>query len=673
MKINITFSDLIHVEHSAKVVPYGVALVASYALKHLADKINIDIFKNPNGLIRYLEKTIPKIACFSNYIWNKNLSYEFARQIKIKQRDTIIVFGGPNYPLDSEEQKEFLLAHPDIDFYIEKEGEIAFVELFLKLIEHDFDVLKIKNQQLKLNNCHYLSGGHIIRGNLLPRIENLNDIPSPYMSGLCDKFLEEGLTPLIQNTRGCPFTCTYCQEGNIYFSKIRRFSNERTRDEVEYIAKRAKATTLQLADSNFGMYKEDIRLCHDIAMIQKKYDWPKVFSGIAGKNQKEFVIEAASLIKGSFLAAAVQSMDPQILKNIKRNNVSVSQMINIAKEGEALGINSFSEVILCLPGDTKDAHFKSISELIDAGISVVRSHQFIMLPGSEAATKTSRSLYKMETRFRVNPNTVDQYELFGNVFFVPEIDEICVGNNSMSFNDYLECRLFNLTVEIFYNNDIFQELITFLKFNKVIISSFIKNIHIWIMSNYTPLSKAYEGFIRETNEIWDSHEAIMNFLGQPRVIDRYVSKELGNNEQLLYQSIAVFNYMDDLHEVAFAVADKILAEKNVLNEKNNFYLKELKDFSKLKKNNLLSNDASLSKLFHFDFPSLEQKKFYVNPFFYYLPKGINIKFEQSEVQKKLINDLFNVNGLSNYGQGNILTNSSHIRNFYRETKVINNE
>ena len=708
MKINISFSDLIHTEHSAKVVPCGIALVASYALKMLGDKVKINLFKSTDDFINYIEQTIPKIACFSNYIWNTNLSSEFARQIKTKSPETIIIFGGPNYPLDSEEQKEFLLAHPEIDFYIEKEGEQAFVELFNTLLEYDFDITKLKKLCLKISNCHYIHEENLIIGKLLPRMEHLDDIPSPYLTGLCDRFLEQGLTPLMETVRGCPFTCTYCQEGSDYFSKIKRFSIQRAKDEIEYISQRAKAPTLQFSDSNFGMYREDLEICEHIAFVQKKYNWPKVVSGISGKNQKEIVIKAASLVNGAYLCAAVQSTDKQVLQNIKRANVSIEQMIDVAKAGEALGINSFSEVILCLPGDTKKAHFQSIAELIDAGIDIVRSHQFIMLPGSEAATKTNQKRYGMSTRFRVNPNTVVRYQLFGNTFFAPEIDEICVANNTLTFEDYLDCRLFNLTVEIFYNNGIFRELINYLKSNNIQISLFVNNIfqhisqqmnlnfqqinltdpqidqnlfhpkqnipnypnqeHEHSQKNQDQLSKIYAGFLRETNEIWNILEELEHFLQQPGIIERYLAKELGNNEQLVYQALALFNCMDELHQVAFAVAAQMLAEKNVLNEQNKLFISELAEFNLAKKNKVLTVNTAQTKQFHFDFINLTSTKCN-DPSAYYKPEGINLQFQHTAEQKRIIDKMSKNNGFSEYGRGNLLTNSSHVSNFYRKAEI----
>ena len=108
MKIKVSFSDLGHTNHSCKVIPYGSAMVASYLIKHFGHMVEVDIFKNPQEFIEYLERSVPKIVCFSNYIWNINLSCEFAKRIKKQSPDTITVFGGPNYPLSLEEQENLI-------------------------------------------------------------------------------------------------------------------------------------------------------------------------------------------------------------------------------------------------------------------------------------------------------------------------------------------------------------------------------------------------------------------------------------------------------------------------------------------------------------------------------------------------------------------------------------
>ena len=134
MKTRITFGDLAHREHTAKVVPLGIAMVAAYAVKHFKDRLDAEIFKCADDYIQSVEKKMPRIACFTNYIWTENLSYQIASRMKKKNPETIIIWGGPNYMLyDQHEQKKFLSTHPDVDFYIVGEGEVPFVLLLAVL------------------------------------------------------------------------------------------------------------------------------------------------------------------------------------------------------------------------------------------------------------------------------------------------------------------------------------------------------------------------------------------------------------------------------------------------------------------------------------------------------------------------------------------------------------
>lgn len=665
MTIDIAFSELKHSEHSCNAVPIGVTNVAAYAMSRFENVINPMVFKKPEDLSDYLGRKRPKVVCFSSFLWNFNLSYQFADRIKKENPHTVVVFGGPHYPNDKEEQKLFLTRFPVIDFYIYREGEKAFANLLGHLIENDFDLNRLKDQRQPIPSCHYVVEGDAIIGDLEKRIDNLDTIPSPYLSGLCDGHLKDGLVPVMQTARGCPFSCTYCQEGDSYYSKVSRYPLDRIREELEYIAQRSSSPNLLFADSNLGMYKEDVEVFKIIRDVQNKFHWPDYVIDVAGKNSKARVLECARLIKGAYISAAVQSTDKSVLECIKRDNVSLEQMVDVATQGREYNSNTVSEVILCLPGDTKEAHFKSICDLIEANIKVVRSHQFIMLPGSEAASPESRNFYRMETRFRVVPKTVSSYELYNESFRAPEIDEICVGNNSMPFEDYVECRLFNLTVEIFYNNSIFYELLVLLKRFNISISEYIKAIHEKLSDPGSGFEKMVQGFKKDTNELWSSEAELEAFLQQPENIEKFVNGEMGNNEQLTYQAVAVFTYMDRCHNVAFEAAGQMLENKEHWNDQYRLYLKELSEFSRNRKNDMLHQDRVIENEFSFDFVALAQIGFNVDPLEFYRKDGVMISFLHGQDQKEHIKKYTDVYGTSNYGLGNILSFSSADR-LYRQ-------
>jgi len=712
MKIPISFADLGHSGHFCNTTtPYGVSLVAAYALQSLGDQIDAKIVKLPAALSAYLEKTVPKVACFSSFTWGFEVSYAFARRIKQRFPSTVTVFGGPNYPLETDKQEKFLLGHPAIDFYICRDGELPFLELLKTMMERDFDIEGIKRDRMSLPSCHYVSDGTIVRGDLAPTFKDLDLIPSPYLMGLLDEFLRDDFTPLFQTTRGCPFFCTFCEESDAYFNKIRRYSLGRIREELHYMAQRATIPLLKNADSNFGMFEEDLDICRELVATKRQFGWPKVYEGISGKNKKERLIEAARILAGHdheggstgltniYLSAAVQSMDPEVLRNINRSNISVDDTMALARAGTEFGSNSVSEIILCLPGDTRKAHFDALFDMMDCGINKVRAHQLTMLPGAELATKSTREKFKMRTAWRVHPNTVIPYEVFGETFYAPEIDEICVENSTMSFEDYLECRVLCLTIEVFYNEDIFKELLVFLRKHGVSFRTFILEVNDRVRSDSEPLRKVYEDFWRESHEIFESRAELMAFLDQPGIRKKHEIGEMGNNEQMMYRAIMRLRLAEDLHQAAFGAARRLLGSAIEENPSIDTFLRELQMYSLARRTDMFSTDKVIEHVFHYDFVGLEEAispdapdgggvndglernskdALHADPFVVgergvkameFHPEGIRIVFEHTQSQKEYIQSMISTYGLSDQGLGNIFGCLSAVDKFYRQPIV----
>ena len=677
MKPMIFFSDLAHRGHACNAMPYAISLVLAYALKVMPDRFDYKLFKRADDLTAALDQGIPQIVCFSNYVWNTDLSYAIVRRIKQRAPETVVIFGGPNYPILAGEQELFLKKYPDIDFYVYREGDVAFPHLIEALLEVGLDAGKIRAEERKLPSCHYIHEGRLIAGKEMPTPNDLDELPSPYLGGLMDTFFEMNLVPLTQTTRGCPFTCTFCQDGHKDNSKVKRHSQPFVDAELEYIAQRSRAPRLQWGDSNFGMYKQDLDTCRTIARLRKQYGWPLIVD-VHGKNKKERILEAASIIDGAeleggavFVSAAIQSTSPEVLMAVRRQNISTDVIMDLVTRGrKVLNDNSFSEIILCLPRDTRDAHFQSLDDLIDAGISVIRSHQFILLHGSEAATIEDRVRYGMLSRFRVSPRTVAEYRLFGESFISPEIDEICVGNSTLTYQEYLECRQYDLTVEIFHNHGLFGGLMAFLKANGVSLSRVVHDIFDHIMSTTTPLNTVYAGFLRETQELWDTREEVEAFLRQPGIPEKYRSGELGNNEQLMYRALAVFNHMADMHDVVYFLARKHLSEQGKLDAATAQFLDELKAFNLLRKSDILDTQRVERRVFHFDFEQLEEERTIESPEACRRPEGVTIEFSHSDAQRDMIRKYVDLYGTDNYGLGNILGGGTSVSSFYRTYRKV---
>ena len=49
------------------------------------------------------------------------------------------------------------------------------------------------------------------------------DIPSSYLTGAMDEFFSHPIIPIIETTRGCPFSCSFCADGHASKNKVHRY------------------------------------------------------------------------------------------------------------------------------------------------------------------------------------------------------------------------------------------------------------------------------------------------------------------------------------------------------------------------------------------------------------------------------------------------------------------
>ncbi len=239
MSIKVWLCDLCYTQQliSSDVIPAAIGEIATYCESHIPPSPEIRLFKYPEKLIEAFRIEQPQVIGFSNYLWNLELTYGFANTIKTKFPHIVVVVGGPNFPLLQEHQESFLRSRPAIDFYIEKEGELAFSNLIQMLIKHEVDLDRVK--KMKLGNVRAITeDGEFCSGTILERISDLSEIPSPYLTGKLNDFFDGKLMPVLHTTRGCPFTCTYCVESNPYYSRKYRKPNDTLKAEIDFIGKK---------------------------------------------------------------------------------------------------------------------------------------------------------------------------------------------------------------------------------------------------------------------------------------------------------------------------------------------------------------------------------------------------------------------------------------------------
>ena len=669
-KQSIWISDLTHTAQgsSSWTFPLGASYVFSYAKQELGSEFDIKLFKFPSSLDKALCAHSPKMICFSNYSWNFELSYKFALLAKQRDPSVITVFGGPNFPSDQNEKVEFFKKRPAIDFNIELEGELGFVDLVKSLIGYNFNAATLKKQGKKIINTCYIYEDQLITGPL-QRIKDINTIPSPYLTGALDEFFNFPLVPLIETTRGCPFTCTFCVDGHDSSNKISRYDPERVKEELYLIAKKVKnVDKIEITDLNFGMYKEDLITAKAIADIQRIYNYPTLIGASVGKNMPKRITEVTNMLNGLDMFASLQSSDSIVLKAIKRSNISSKAYKEMIHSGNSLRTTkTTSAIILAMPEDTKKKHFESIRFCIDNNVNTVRAYQAMLLVGTEMASKATRKKYDLKTKFRTIPGSLGNYDIMGKKYSVAELEEIIVGTNTLSEKDYLECRVMNLFVTTFYNNSLFYEIYAMLR--SIGASCFDCLIY---MIEHTELysdkiKKILAKFISETTEdLFDSQEEANKYVLSPETINKYIGGDLGNNELYLNRARLV-NEFEDICNLMFKSVEGSLKEQNLYTQEIKNYLFELKQFILMRKKDfIISTESIKSAMFRYDFEAIQKVKYSVDPnSLPALETPLQFKFYHDKEQKKHISNQFKLyaNKASDLGK---MIQQSDIRMFFRQ-------
>lgn len=571
--MRIYLADLGHnqVTMTSDVYPLGVANIAMYAKTYCSkpDAVDVRIFREPQELRKALDESPPDIMGFSSYSWNHNLSVRMARYAKARRSETLTVMGGPNYPLDISVQESWVRSLKDIDVAVRGptyEGERAFLNLLERFIDVGFSIEGLWESAIPGNVYVNRRTNDFVHGGDIDRIRNLDEMPSPYLDGMMDPFFETGYFPLLQIARGCPFGCTFCNSSVAENNKISAHSIENVCKDLEYVAKRVrKEITLCFADDNFGMYPRDEEIADYIGQLQDTYGWPRYIRTTTGKNRSERIIRVMRKAKKALpMTAAVQSLNPTVLANIKRDNISLDTYRQIQEEVRAQGMQSYGELILCLPGETKASVMEAVRQLLDSGVSRVSAHQLMLLHGAPLADPDSRQKFGFKTKHRLVARCLGDY----TDDVVAETEEMVVESSDFSFQDYLDVRVFHLLLTTFYYEGNFEEAFEFARQNGVESFDLVVALQ-QRLEHAPPKFKSMVGeYLRENqDELFETPQACVEWTRQH--FDGLVSGELGGNLLSKYSMIGRFYTMSESLDflgdtIAAMLGDKIDARVSTM-------------------------------------------------------------------------------------------------------------
>lgn len=627
--MRVVLCDLTHTGqgYGSEFIPYAIGCLNEYAGGGAILCKTVDELKEAC-------KTKPDVVGFSHYLWNTRLSNECARQIEERWHDVQIIFGGPSLTLDKDRRIQWLRERPWISAYVTEEGEAGW-ELALATIEGGgrFESAIIKS----------------------PPLVDVNSIPSPYLSGALDRYLANPkLVPLTEATRGCPFTCTFCVQGAQELP-IRHYSLARLKDEIRYVAQRTKIKSLYLSDANFGMYQSDESFADFLAETKKDYGYPEYIVVSTAKSNKERVIRIASKLGFSLpVASSVQSLDPYVLKAVRRTNIPTQELAAFPLALDQQSV-SYSEIISSLPADTKEKHVDGVCQLVDMGYDQIRMHQLTLLPGSEM----EKDRHQFVTRHRLLQRFFGDYDLFKPVKLY-ETEEIVYAHDTMSPDDFMYCRAFGLTVSLMFNEGMGKELAHYMASRGLRYSEFLRFAHDAMMQSTAkdPIANAYRSFICDARaELYDNLRDLSLEM-EDGGWDELMRGERANNLLRNTQGLIIYEHHEALTQMMFYLARGFLYSKSVhLVDGDGHCFDEFEDYCRYRKGPVSNLEREDVRYYHYDFTTFER-----------VP-GYALRFYYEPWQKELFSNLIGLFGTTPQGLGKLIARSP-IKHTYRHTETV---
>ncbi|MEK9627544.1 MAG: radical SAM protein [Nitrospinota bacterium] len=672
---DLTYDTIILVSDT---MPVNIGFVGSYVKKIFGDQINLSLFKYPKRVIEEIKKNPPDVIACSNYSWNSNLSEHVLGIAKKANPDVITVQGGTNFPHEDEQQKEFLIARPNTDIHVLFEGEKALQNIIQRVFDSDMDKARIFDSPI--DGTAFLSSKKeptafpkLVKGNVLERIKNLDEIPSPYLTGMMDVFFDGKLTPFIETNRGCPFRCSFCHTGNDHFQKTNTFSTDRIHEEIRFIGPRAQElgiTNLHIADTNFGMYPRDREVCLALKESKEKYGWPLQIMATTGKNNKKRVVEITGILGNMFAVnMSVQSMNDNVLEKIKRSNINLEDYIEVNKSLQQNGRSTKAEIILPLPGETRETFLRGIDDLINSGVTSITIYTLMLLNGTEFKDTHYRKEFDIKGRFRIVPLNFGEYD--GKKIF--DFEEVGIQTKDMSFDDYLNLRGFALMIESLINGRAFEEFFIYAENLGVGRTEFLRRIYDNIKSAPNSVQRNLENFLGETKgELWNSEKELVEFYQQEKNYHLLKSGKVGGNLIYKYKALNVVfassEWIDFISEQLNAICREKKEENSPL-EQSEIEIGEIAKFCRNKLAGLFDVEADLSPVsvnLNFDVLDWLDSDHEKPLRDFRVESPISFQFEYDEEQLRTRNDQFSRYGTDVNALSKIVTRITSLESQFRK-------
>jgi radical SAM superfamily enzyme YgiQ (UPF0313 family) len=325
-----------------------------------------------------LEKILdwqPDLICCTLYLWNVERTLQLLRRLRQDLAGAKLVVGGP----EVASRHPFLFRTGVPDVAVVGEGEMIFPQILSALekgIQTDFRQVAWKTGRRYAWGKLPSPGGALQE--CLPPAHHSSWKPDP--TGMA--YLETG--------RGCQWRCSYCRYGHLRRKTTFLDSAEVSRRVRTLMDREAKE--IRFVDPVFNANPSFQDMLDSLCKLNRKGKL-KFFAEVQADLLSPDQIHALAEAGFSELEAGVQSLDPLVLKRIRRPVRMTSLEHNLRLMADE-GIRVTIDLMYGLPGQTVQKVRRSLQWAWQFGGANVQCLQTLLLPGTDL--RTQRGRWKME-------------------------------------------------------------------------------------------------------------------------------------------------------------------------------------------------------------------------------------------------------------------------------------
>ena len=355
--------------------PLGVTYVAAAFEKAGADVRIFDYLVSrysPEKLHSQMDDFRPDVLGSTSVTMNFPNAAEIVSEAKRYKPSLITMMGGPHVSFTAERS---LREYPGIDLIVIGEGEQTIAEMMSCGLE--------PNKREKIKGIAYRKDGMILVNPSRPFIGDIDTLPLPARHLLpLSRYQALGFPISIITSRGCPYSCIFCQGRKMVGHRVRKRNPSLIVDEIEQILSYG-IDRINVADDLFVSSPKRVKeVCEEIIRRGLHFTW----SAFARVNTVDK--ETLQLMRETgcdSISFGVETGNAEMMKRIKKR-ITLDQARLAVSLCREVGIIPHTSFIVGLPGESPET-LRETAEFAAGLGSLYGYHMLAPFPGTTVREK----------------------------------------------------------------------------------------------------------------------------------------------------------------------------------------------------------------------------------------------------------------------------------------------